>query len=441
MPLQSAANLLQSFCGETEGRLPSVNPHSREQAQLPKPARRVSGTFGVDFEMDLVPSDQEVGTATELGPKRSECRVSERVQYDAGVSKTAKEGAEHGATLAVFGNAEADVLARAVDVDATGPGGGGGVLWRRVCAFRLPSAGRERRSSSWSPAGTLMIRPTEECEDVGVDFDGDVREGLGGGGGVGAKKEGRSETIPETSSAVKARDFLSPSPITTPEAIMSEYIDAKGVLYKVHSEFNGVYIALLDEEGTTACLVEKRILMEASLMFKDMLSGNPEGAKEIHLPDACRWIVQFASALHPDRTFEKALDMVSLTEVVNALIRYDCIGPAQRLLFEGTKDLRAEYLYNALVLASRLDHLQCADGIIAQGYKWYAQDPRPDALSLCPDSGQRQWRSVDAARLQPDWVWALTKASAQCTPRDGRDLRSESYWRRVAGEFVANMTQ
>ncbi|KAI9638672.1 uncharacterized protein MKK02DRAFT_43074 [Dioszegia hungarica] len=181
-------------------------------------------------------------------------------------------------------------------------------------------------------------------------------------------------------------------------------------------------------------------------MFKDMFGGVAVGPKEIHLPIAGRYIDLFIRALYPDRPPVRH-NIIQTKETIELLLRYDCIVPAQRFLYLQCKWLERSELYDALVLASRLDHLPSACRIIPLGYKWYRDQPG-EGLPLCPNSGKRPWSVEDAARLQPGWVWALTMASNTCQKRLSEDMeqakeetRRPAYWRNVLGEFMANLAQ
>jgi hypothetical protein len=55
------------------------------------------------------------------------------------------------------------------------------------------------------------------------------------------------------------------------------------------------------------------------------------------------------------------------SEIIEDLLRYDCIVTAQALLFEASRFLAPNQLFEALVLAWRLDHLPSARRIIPQG--------------------------------------------------------------------------
>lgn len=167
-------------------------------------------------------------------------------------------------------------------------------------------------------------------------------------------------------------------------------------------------------------------------MFKDMLESNSVGPQEIHLHQArsppSYHLHHLVDAILCDAITSDLLAYQSVWEIIVDLLRYDCIIPAQRLLFQTSSFLPSSQLFDALVLASRLDHLPSACRIIPPGFRSYDPVHACGGKPLCPDSEEYPWRLEDAARFQPGWVWALMRASMTCERRCGPEASKEQHY-------------
>ncbi|KAI9638669.1 uncharacterized protein MKK02DRAFT_32060 [Dioszegia hungarica] len=162
---------------------------------------------------------------------------------------------------------------------------------------------------------------------------------------------------------------------------MPEYTDAKGVVYdlQIEPDSDGIQ-AGVEREKAGPDGSEYSVQRHAQQQLVRSPRNPPPRAPEISPKrphPAGFYVYHFTRALYPRRSSISYMGISNIERIIDILLQYDCVGPAQRLLFDGSKDLDAEELYDAFVLASRLDDTRSACRILPQGFRRRGIVPLP----------------------------------------------------------------
>lgn len=178
-----------------------------------------------------------------------------------------------------------------------------------------------------------------------------------------------------------------------------------------------------------------------------MFAQQSSNSKEISLPDIPRLTMDlFIRALHNDFDEQDPIRMYRLNDAADVLLRFECDAAARNMLYPCTREIYDDDIFDALVLASKLNDLQSACRIIAQGWRAEVSEEKSilpvSRLSTIEYSEEICWRAADGQKFQPSWVWALTIAQYSTLPTAnarGWTCGDKEFWRLMVGEFMANL--
>lgn len=126
-----------------------------------------------------------------------------------------------------------------------------------------------------------------------------------------------------------------------------------------------------------------------------MLNDVSSPSTEIHLSDIPFYDLHpFILIIH-DKLDINCGEIKDLQSLFQVFVRFDRIPIARRVLYAVSRNLSGSELFDALVLASRLDDLPCAYRIMAQG--WKSVEGGGEGPSLNPISRTRRWGPADTA--------------------------------------------
>lgn len=179
-------------------------------------------------------------------------------------------------------------------------------------------------------------------------------------------------------------------------------------------------------------------------MFTDCTSSS----EELLISEVdCLSLAYFVRAFH-HQPIETSFNAGLRWKAINLLIRFECQLIARRMLYEDVKDLPEDEIFDAFELASQLNDKNSACRIIAQGWRAETSSEKsllPDRRAMdvhrqVDEDDGRIWTSVDAAKIQSSWLWALALAQTACLNKMTIvDAEGKDFWRMMVGEFMTNL--
>lgn len=171
-----------------------------------------------------------------------------------------------------------------------------------------------------------------------------------------------------------------------------------------------------------------------------MFEGNETSRPEIHLPVNDEAVYDFLNVINKPA---HSLSWRETIQLITYFKPYGCDSFIRDLLYKTALQNPEGYRLDALVLMCEADHLLGACRLLRRAGS--AEGKVRDGPSLRPNSSD--WTPAQAARLSPQWNWALgcaiqmAEAIAVGDKYKGEEERSgDKYWIVVVGEFVSRLT-